>query len=68
MGESPKKLQNTKNRKKEGEEILIKGIYIRKPIFLAIKKRGQKSIEAKRSNMISTLKAKKLSPKNKKVI
>jgi len=36
VGESPKKEKILKNREKEGGEIPIRGVCIRKPIFSAI--------------------------------
>ena len=44
MGESPKKIQNTKNKEEEKGKTLVKGVRIRKTIFSAIRKRGQESI------------------------
>jgi len=43
VGESPKKIQNIKNREEEGEKISVKEVSIRKPTFSAIRKRGQES-------------------------
>ncbi len=64
MGESFKKIQNTKNREKKRENILVKRIRIKKITFSVIERKGQKSIKTKRSNTLLTPEVKKLLPRN----